>query len=89
MDVIDYDFELPKELIAQSYQVNPRDNSKLLLYNKKEDTIEDKHFYNILDYLNENDVLVINRTKVIPARLYGKKENGVNIECFLKKTRFK
>ena len=84
MKISDFDFELPEELIAQ-HAVNPRDHSKLLVLNKKEKTLEHKKFYNIIDYLKKDDVLVINRTKVIPARLFGHKENGVILECFLLK----
>jgi len=84
MKISDFDFELPEELIAQ-HAVNPRDHSKLLVLNKKEKTLEHKKFYNIIDYLKKDDILVINRTKVIPARLFGHKENGVVLECFLLK----
>ena len=84
MKISDFDFELPEELIAQ-HAVNPRDHSKLLVLNKKEKTLEHKKFYNIIDYLKKDDILVINRTKVIPARLFGYKENGVVLECFLLK----
>ena len=84
MNILEFDFDLPKELIAQ-HAVNPRDHSKLLVLNKEEKTMEHKKFYNIIDYLKEGDVLVLNRTKVIPARLFGKKENGVVLECFLLK----
>ena len=84
MKISDFDFELPEELIAQ-HAVNPREHSKLLVLNKKEKILEHKKFYNIIDYLKKDDVLVINRTKVIPARLFGHKENGVVLECFLLK----
>ena len=84
MNILEFDFELPEELIAQ-HAVNPRDHSKLLVLNKKKKEIEHKRFYNIIDYLKKDDVLVINRTKVIPARLYGHKENGTVLECFLLK----
>ena len=84
MKISDFDFELPEELIAQ-HAVNPRDHSRLLVLNKTEKTLEHKKFYNIIDYLKKDDVLVINRTKVIPARLCGHKENGVVLECFLLK----
>ena len=57
----------------------------MLVLNKKEKTLEHKKFYNIIDYLKKDDILVINRTKVIPARLFGHKENGVVLECFLLK----
>ena len=84
MNILEFDFELPEELIAQ-HAVNPRDHSKLLVLNKEKKEIEHKRFYNIIDYLKKDDVLVINRTKVIPARLYGHKENGTVLECFLLK----
>ena len=84
MNISDFDFELPEELIAQ-HAVEPRDHSKLLVLNKDKKTLEHKKFYNIIDYLKKDDVLVINRTKVIPARLFGHKENGVILECFLLK----
>ena len=84
MKISDFDFELPEELIAQ-HAVNPRDHSRLLVLNKTEKTLEHKKFYNIIDYLKKDDVLVINRTKVIPARLFGHKENGAVLECFLLK----
>ena len=84
MNISDFDFELPEELIAQ-HAVEPRDHSKLLVLNKDKKTLEHKKFYNIIDYLKKDDVLVINRTKVIPARLFGHKENGVVLECFLLK----
>ena len=69
----DFDFELPEELIAQT-PIKNRDQSRMLVLDKKTGEIEHKHFNNILDYLNENDVLVLNDTKVMPARLYGQKE---------------
>ena len=84
MNISDFDFELPEELIAQ-HAVEPRDHSKLLVLNKDKKTLEHKKFYNIIDYLKKDDILVINRTKVIPARLFGHKENGVILECFLLK----
>ena len=84
MNISEFDFDLPEELIAQ-HAVNPRDHSKLLVLNKEKKEIEHKRFYNIIDYLKKDDVLVINRTKVIPARLYGHKENGTILECFLLK----
>jgi S-adenosylmethionine:tRNA-ribosyltransferase-isomerase (queuine synthetase) len=54
----DYFYDLPEELIAQT-PVNPRDSSRLLIYNRENDTIEHKHFFDIVDYLNEGDVLVL------------------------------
>ena len=80
-----YFYDLPEELIAQT-PVEPRDSSRLLVYDKNKDKIEHKHFYNIIDYLNKGDVLVINNTRVLPARLYGyKEETGAKIEILLQK----
>lgn len=84
MNINEFDFILPEELIAQ-HAVNPRDHSKLLAVNRYNGKIDHKHFYNIIDYLKKDDVMVINRTKVIPARLIGHKENDVVIECLLLK----
>lgn len=69
----DFDFELPEELIAQT-PLDKRDSSKLLVLDKETGNVEHKHFSDIIDYLSKNDVLVLNDTKVIPARLYGVKE---------------
>ena len=66
----DFYYDLPKELIAQT-PIEPRDHSRLLVYHKDTKTIEHKHFYDILEYLKPSDVLVINDTKVYPARIYG------------------
>ncbi len=80
-----YDYYLPEEQIAQR-PIEKRDESKLLVYNKNDNSIEHKHFYNIIDYLNKDDVLVLNNTKVIPARLFGvKEETGAKIEILLLK----
>ena len=84
MNIKEFDFNLPEELIAQ-HAVEPRDHSKLLVLNKNKRTREHKKFFNIIDFLKKDDVLVINRTKVIPARLFGKKETGSVMECFLLK----
>lgn len=70
MKVSDYWYDLPKELIAQD-PLDKRDSSRLLVVNKTTGEISHKHFYDVLDYINEGDVLVINDTKVIPARLIG------------------
>ena len=83
--LIDYDYYLPEELIGQ-HPTEPRDHSRLMIVDKKNETTEDKHFYDIIDYLNEGDVLVRNSTKVIPARLFGKKETGAVLntwECLV------
>lgn len=74
MQVSDFNYNLPKELIAQ-HPLKTRDESRLMVLNKKQQTIEHKVFKDVIDYLNPGDCLVINNTKVIPARLYGVKEN--------------
>lgn len=79
-----YYYDLPEELIAQS-PVEPRDSSRLLIYNRKTKTKQDKHFYDIINFLNAGDVLVINNTKVLPARIFGFKETGAKIEILLQK----
>lgn len=80
-----YHYDLPQELIAQT-PIEPRDHSRLLVYKRADGSIEHKHFYDIIDYLKPGDVLVINNTKVIPARLFGtKEETGAKIEVFLLK----
>ena len=83
MRTADFDYFLPEELIAQT-PVKPRDHSRLMVVHRKDGTREHKHFYDILDYLNPGDALVINETKVIPARLLGVKEDtGVPVEILL------
>lgn len=85
MDINLFDFYLPEELIAQSPS-DKRDHSRLLVIDRFNKTYEDKHFYNILDYLTSNDVLVINNTKVLPARLLGIKQiTGAKCELLLLK----
>jgi len=83
MLVSEFDYELPEELIAQT-PAQKRDMSKMLVLGK-DGNIEHKHFYDIVHYLGENDVLILNNTKVIPARLYGYKDTGAKIEIFLLK----
>ena len=81
----DFDYNLPKELIAQTPLLK-RDESKLLIVNKEERTLTDKRFFDILDYFREGDVLVRNNSKVIPARLFGyKQETKAHIELLLLK----
>lgn len=82
MKVSDFNYELPEELIAQT-PIEKRDESRLMVLNREKQTIEHKIFRNIIDYLEPGDVLVRNNTKVIPARLYGKKETGANVEFLL------
>ena len=74
MDISLFDFDLPVELIAQS-PVSKRDESRLLVIDKNKKTYEDKIFHDILDYLKPGDVLVRNNTKVLPARIFGEKED--------------
>ena len=81
----DFDYYLPEELIAQT-PLQKRDSSKMLVLNKEDGSIEHKHFNDILDYLEEGDVLVLNDTKVIPARLLGvKEETNAVIEILMLK----
>ena len=85
MKTDDFDYELPKELIAQTPLKN-RSESKLLVMDRVTGALEHKHFYDIIDYLNKGDALVINDTKVIPARIIGvKEETGAIIELLLLK----
>ena len=85
MKVNDFDFELPKELIAQ-HPSEKRDHSRLMVLDRETETIEHRHFYDILDYLTTEHVLVLNNTKVIPARLMGiKEETDAMIELLLLK----
>ena len=82
MKVSEFNYELPEELIAQT-PIKKRDESRLMVLNRKKQTIEHRKFKDIIDYLEPGDVLVRNNTKVIPARLYGKKETGANVEFLL------
>lgn len=66
----DFYYDLPEELIAQT-PAEPRDSSRLLVYDRETDKIEHKHFYDIVDYLEKGDLLVVNNTRVIPARIFG------------------
>ena len=79
-----YFYDLPEELIAQT-PAEPRDSSRLLVYHKSSGEIAHKIFRDVLDYLKPGDVLVVNNTRVLPARLYGKKESGAQIEVLLLK----
>ncbi|MEA5003233.1 MAG: tRNA preQ1(34) S-adenosylmethionine ribosyltransferase-isomerase QueA [Christensenella sp.] len=72
MKTSDFDYDLPEKLIAQT-PIEPRDHSRLLVYDRASQKTEHKHFYDVAEYLAAGDVLVLNETKVIPARLYGKK----------------
>ncbi len=80
----DFDYELPEELIAQM-PADKRENSRMLVLNRDSHTLEHKHFYDIVDLIEPDSLLVLNDTKVLPARLRGHKETGANIEIFLLK----
>ena len=81
----DFYYDLPEELIAQ-HPSEKRENSRLMLLDKNTGKVEHKHFYNIIDYLNEGDCLVLNNTKVIPARIYGiRVDTGAVVEFLLLK----
>ncbi|MCI8655765.1 MAG: tRNA preQ1(34) S-adenosylmethionine ribosyltransferase-isomerase QueA [Clostridia bacterium] len=82
MNVSDFKYDLPEELIAQ-VPIQKRDESRLMVLNRKNQTIEHKVFKDIIDYLEEGDCLVRNNTKVLPARLYGQKETGAKVEFLL------
>lgn len=84
MLVSDFDYTLPEELIAQTPS-DKRDECKMMVLDKTTQQIEHKHFFDIIDYLDENCILVLNNTKVIPARLFGHKDTGALIEIFLLK----
>ena len=85
MKVSDFDFYLPEELIAQ-HPLEKRDTSRLMVLNKETGEIEHKRFYDIIDYLDKGDTLVLNNTRVLPARLIGEKEHtGGKIEFLLLK----
>jgi len=83
MKLSKFGFELPEELLAE-YPVEHRDESRLMVLNRKEKTIEHKMFKDVIDYFEEGDVLALNNTKVFPARMFGNKEKtGARIEVFL------
>ncbi len=82
MRVDEFDFYLPKELIAQK-PVEPRDSARLMVLHRRSGEIEHRVFRDVVEYLEEGDLLVLNNTKVIPARLLGRKETGAKVEVFL------
>lgn len=82
MHIKEFDYDLPPELIAQ-YPLEERDHSRLMVLHRENKTIEHRYFFEIADYFKPGDVLVLNDTKVIPARLVGKKQSGGRIEVFL------
>ena len=79
----DFYYELPKELIAQT-PIEPRDHSRMMVLSRNDNSIEHKHFYDFIDYLNPGDCLILNNTRVLPARIYGiKKDTGAVVEFLL------
>ena len=82
MKLTEFNYELPERLIAQ-VPIEKRDESRLMVLDREKQTIEHKVFKDIIDYLEPGDCLVRNNTKVLPARLYGKKETGANVEFLL------
>ena len=83
MKLSNFDFDLPKKLLAK-YPAEHRDESRLMVLNRKEQTIEHKTFKDVINYFDEGDVLMLNNTKVFPARMFGNKEKtGARIEVFL------
>lgn len=84
MFISDFDFDLPENLIAQT-PLEKRENSRMLIVNKENSAFEDAHFYDFPRFLRKGDVLVLNNTKVFPARLFGATETGAKIEIFLVK----
>lgn len=85
MKTSDFYYNLPEELIAQT-PVEPRDSSRMLVVDRKKNKIEHKHFYDVIDYLNEGDTLIVNDSRVLPARIFGTKvPTGANVEFLLLK----
>ncbi len=84
MKTSDFDYILPEELIAQT-PANPRDSSRMLVFDRENDKIEHKHFYDLVDFLQEGDLLVRNNTKVLPARMFAFTPNGGKVEVLLLK----
>ena len=84
MHIQEFDYNLPEELIAQRPS-EKRENSKMMVLDRKNHQILHKNFFNIVDFLDDNCVLILNNTKVMPARLYGYKDTGAKIEVFLLK----
>ena len=82
MKTSDFLFDLPESQIAQT-PIEPRDHSRMMCINRATGAISHEHFYNVIDHLQPNDALVINETRVIPARLYGERESGGACEVLL------
>lgn len=84
MKTSDFYYDLPKDLIAQT-PVEPRDSSRLMVINRKTGGVEHKHFYDIIDYLNKGDCLILNDSRVLPARIFGTRSTGAKVEFLLLK----
>ena len=83
MKTVDFYYDLPEELIAQT-PLEPRDSSRMLVLSKESGEIDHKHFYNIIDHLNEGDCLILNDSRVLPARIFGiKDETGASVEFLM------
>ena len=83
MKTVDFYYDLPKELIAQT-PLEPRDSSKMMVLNKKDGSVLHKHFYDVIDMLNEGDCLILNDSRVLPARIFGIKEDtGASVEFLM------
>ena len=86
LPIAEYDYHLPPELIAQT-PAEPRDHSRLLVLRRDSDELEHRRFYDVLRYLRPGDLLVVNDSRVLPARLHGSKESGGRIEILLLRQR--
>lgn len=86
MKTSDFDYHLPESSIAQT-PAEPRDSSRLLVLNRESGNLEHKNFRDIIDYLKPNDLLILNQTRVIPARIFAKKETGGKVELLLLRRR--
>lgn len=82
MLISEFDYELPAELIAQN-PLEKREDSRMLIVNRSKNDFRDEHFFNLPKFLKKGDVIVLNNTKVFPARLFGTSETGANVELFL------
>lgn len=82
MKLSDFDYNLPKNLVAQK-PISPRDQSRLMVVDRQEQKIGHYHFYDMAKFLKKGDVLVLNNSKVLPARIFGKKETGAKVEILL------
>lgn len=82
----DFYYDLPERLIAQT-PAEPRDSARMLVYDRGTGETAHRHFYDLPDYLKRGDILVINNTRVLPARIYGHKATGARVELLLHKRR--